>query len=143
MIFNVVGGGKLPTPEEIGAVSMKLLWENANPESEFPAQTVLLDLIGYDYIFVQSITTNTTKGNGNYQPLILIPNLVGASGAISSSGSSGDSVFWFHDRYASISSNGVTFSNGHMLSAGGGNTHYPNRNDRAVPVAIYGVKGVS
>lgn len=133
----------LPTAEEIGAVSIDLLWENASPQSAFAAQTVLLDLTGYDYIFVQSITTNTTKGDGNYQPLILIPNLVGASGAISSSGSSGDSVFWFHDRYATIASNGVTFSNGHMFSAGGGNTHYPNRTDRAIPVIIYGIKGVT
>ena len=36
------GGGTLPTPEEIGALSMELLWENASPTSNFDAQEIII-----------------------------------------------------------------------------------------------------
>ena len=54
------------TPENIGAVSFSKLWENSSPTSSFAAQTVSLDLTGYDFILVQSVTSNAAKASGNY-----------------------------------------------------------------------------
>lgn len=40
------------TPENIGAISMELLWKNASPFSEFPAQTVYVDLSGGTHVMI-------------------------------------------------------------------------------------------
>lgn len=121
---------------------MTKLWENASPTSEFAEQTISLDLSGYTHIVVLSITSNAAKASGNYQPIIYVPNLVGASGAISSCGYDG-SALWFHARTVSIVSGGVKFGTGYMQGLSNGINHYPNRDDRAVPVIIYGVRGLT
>lgn len=41
------------TPENIGAISMELLWENASPTSEFAAQTVTLDASVYQELKIE------------------------------------------------------------------------------------------
>lgn len=127
------------TPENIGAFRINKVWENASPSSEFPAQTVELDLTGYDFIFVQSITSIAEKETGNYMPVVLIPVITGASAAISSFGCDG-SDFWGHCRYATIQTNGVAFATGHQIKLN--STTYPGWASRAIPVVIYGVKEV-
>lgn len=47
------GGGRLPTPEEIGALSMELLWENASPASNFPTQSVAVNASQYTMLCVE------------------------------------------------------------------------------------------
>lgn len=141
------GGTGMTTAEEgllaLGGNKFVKLWENASPSSEFSAQTINLTLTGYTHIAVQTITSNAEKANGNYQPLILIPNLVGTSGAISSCGCDGSDAMWIHTRFTEITSTGVKFSDGHMVGLSNAINKYFNRKDRAIPVIIYGIKGVT
>lgn len=48
-----------PTADDVGAVSKKLLWSNASPTSAFPAQTLNIDITGYDELEVEYRISNT------------------------------------------------------------------------------------
>lgn len=131
---------KLAPDIDLGTTMTKL-WQNPSPESEFAPQTVTLDWSGYDIVFVTSITSAATAGSGNYQPVVFMPARVGESGAISSFGiDSSNSQVWGHARYVYIESNGIRFGPGNQYQVGG--NVYTNWNGRAVPTAIYGIKGI-
>lgn len=42
---------------------MDLIWENASPTSNFAAQTISVDMIGYDMLFIKSVWHNNTQSN--------------------------------------------------------------------------------
>lgn len=119
----------LPTPEEIGAMpEMQLLWENASPESAFVAQLIPLDLSEYDIVLVeikfssfniQRVTGFARKGQTTY---IGTPVTVNAFRAVE------------------VSDGGCSFADGYLVST---YTNATVNNERAIPTAIYGIKGVS
>jgi hypothetical protein len=120
--------------------TMTKLWENASPQSDFVEQTISLPQIhNYDFVFVTASTSAAAANQGNYMSVVYFPTTIGASAAISSVGCSGEEV-WGHCRYASIVDGGIHFSAGHQYRVL--YKVYPNWNNRAVPIAVYGVKGV-
>lgn len=130
----------VPTAEQIGAAPVnhghiKKLWENASKGSDFPAQTLALDLSGYTHIIV-------TSSVGNYPDtgLVstgLIDNVVNAVGYLSTFATD----FWMHTRHFIIKSNGVEFGSGYMKDTSSG-TVYADWGIRSIPTAIYGVRSV-
>jgi len=115
------------TPENIGALSMDLLWENASPTSEFIEQTISLDLNEYSFVvicFVASAGATTYVATG----FIMVGGGFHAEEYIANSGS-------VHKRHFKAETSGVRFENGRQDSTSGA--------QYMIPVKIYGVKGVS
>lgn len=117
------------TPENIGALSMELLWENASPTSKFTPQTVYLDLSKYDYLVI------VVRGHG---------------GAVNESSNyvrraDGNLVILHYTSNANMHrlvhcySDRLEFEDGNTWS----NTVTQVDNSRCVPYLIYGIKGVS
>ena len=111
-------------PAGPGAVTK--LWENASPTSAFAAQTISLDLSGYDAISIYY--KNKTNGSAP-QSTGVVPI--------------GDSVILYYmtsdalsqRRTATISDSGVTFTTGYSGSS--------ESTACAIPVIIYGYKGIT
>lgn len=133
-IINNLPHGNYNNPEELKKIN--LLWENASPTSEFGEQTVSVDLSGYDLIFCTAKTDNTAA-TGLYLASSFVPNIVNNIGIIFEMNIDG----WEQSRQFKITSNGISFSLGHMVNHADG-LQYGDRTDRAIPVAIYGIKGV-
>ena len=101
------------------------LWENPSPSSGFAGQTILLDLSGYDFIYVVvSAETIVIPINGN---TYRIQRIAGATSA---------PYHAPHVRDVSATSTGVSFGNGLILNVSGGSTD----NTVLVPAVIYGFK---
>ena len=118
------------TPDNIGALSMELLWENASPTSSFGEQRVTLDVSQFDFFIVKVIAT-TTMGRYTYN---IIKN-EGLTQALT--GIVGDGTTVYRDMIPS--GNNVYFSIGHLCS----NNSITDNNTCCIPVEIYGIKGVS
>ena len=124
-----------PTPSEY----KKLLWTNSSPTSAFAAQTISLDLSGYDEIEVEYSDLNDAS-HGDKMPQIkarvgergLMGATFGSAGADYGSGS----IYNATRRFA-IGSSGITFDGGHGAVASGS---YSARNDVCVPLRIYGIQ---
>lgn len=120
------------TPADIGAVSADLLWTNQSPTSSFAAQTVALDLSGYDAVLVEfSLSAGGSivkpniyfKGHGIYLDYTPWPNgtTVNLAG-----------------RTMEVTASGVIFGSGLAMAQGSAQTNIDNR---YVPLYIYGIKG--
>ena len=108
----------------LGGISIKKLWENASPTSAFAAQTVSLDLSGYDYVIIDAVA--------NVQSWIITQSFVfarnkDANMLIPSTGS-------LHSRDIHTKNNGIQFD--------GGNAGQSAINQSCVPIRICGIKGV-
>lgn len=112
-----------------------VLWENAS-RSSFPPQTISLDLTGYNYIAVQTIS-------GEYDMSAIattfIPAIAGYGANCTNFGIGGDA--WAHCRHVFVRENGVEFGSGNQMQVNTGNM-YPDWNGRAIPYRILGIKGV-
>lgn len=116
------------TPENIGALSMELLWENASPGSTFAEQTVSLDLSRYKAVVVKyRINTNVAFTISFFCE---VGDSVFASAASSTSGT----IF---QRIAKVAGNGVDFEGGYDEADANVD------NSAMIPQTIYGIKGVS
>ena len=114
----------------LGGIKIVKLWENASPTSSFAAQTVSLNLSGYDGVFVTAkFQTNGTDVKASTGFIAK-----GLKGCILVTNGTTDSL-----RYRSfdVSETGVVFSAGKQISNSNETT------GAAIPVYIYGVKGVS
>lgn len=112
------------------SIGLKLLWENPNPTADFEAQTISLDLSDYSFIKILSIRMKNTTD------YIVDEGIVGYGGQIkyvsgSTSGSNTDAgvSLW---RDFKVSTNEVTFL--------GGWRNNTQRDENAIPLAIYGCK---
>ena len=131
MIFNVVGGGgKLPTPEEIGALSMELLWENASYTSAFANQHVALDLTEYDFLDVV-FRISTTIG---YDVVVRV--IKGATTNCIGENNAGKII----TRIAATDNEKITINGGYVYNSYGS---YTSDDNYMIPKKIYGIKGVS
>ena len=119
--------------DDVGAMSeWDLLWENASPSSSFAAQTVSLDLSGYD-----AILTTVKHWADNDSKLNEIA-LVGSTRMTLTVQSPSDIKIQTLRLY-SVTTSGVTYDGGKGMSAAGATY---DSNDAAIPLAIYGIKGV-
>lgn len=110
--------------------AMTKLWENAAPTSNFAAQTVALDLSGYDFVIVAARESPTAEGYDDFW------------GAVD--GKDHRIFLQWNARQLrkyTPTTYGVKFSEGYGANEGG--TLQSNRNDCAIPLAIYGIKGVT
>ena len=130
MILNMSGGGTLPTPEEIGALSMELLWENASPTSAFAAQTVNLDLSAFQMVAVAIADHLYFVPIGGTTRFSYIYN------------ANGEQSIFTYVRQVVVSETGVTFGNCYGSSIASGNLKTETSNGSSRPSKIYGIKGV-
>lgn len=125
---NGANGAVTLDADDVGAMSKwDLLWTNASPSSSFAAQTVQLNLSGYDMVGVFGYNDVNDGGVMAFAP-------VGESSAL---------FFMFNyrqRRYFAVSSAGVQFGNGY---SGAPNNNVSVSNSAAIPYYIYGIKGVS
>ena len=108
-----------------GGISMTLLWTNPAPTSNFSAQTVSLDLSGYDAVCI--ITKTTATSDYRYWQFGLVGHSISMMNKSSTSAT-------LAGRAAEVTTSGITFSNGYNnATAGAAN---------CVPWYIYGITGI-
>lgn len=109
------------------------LWVNPNPSSSFAAQTVSLDLSGYDYILMRcKYHYSDTATDDNFASLWLpsdtrnqvLLSVNNVNGYLKFGGSNN------YSRMVNVSTTGVTFG-----------VATTNHNDYCIPISIYGVNG--
>lgn len=138
-VMTVGADGTLSPQTPSGGVTIDLLWENASPLSSFNPQTISLDLTTYNLVGIlfegidgaDAETPLVISGIGKYVNLTisrLNVDLVGTAAL---------NMFY---RRAHITNSGIQFESGNMYY---NNEVYKDWNNRAIPIAIYGIKGVS
>lgn len=113
--------------------TVELLWTNENKTTSFLPQTISFDLSLYDGVFIE-IARHTTVTNGNgisYLPINSEERLI-------TSGNEGSGCTSI--RYATLTSNGVTFGKGGYHLNNSGRITYGD--DSGIPTRIWGVKGL-
>lgn len=121
------------TPENIGAVSTQLVWENASAVSAFAGQTVSLDLANYTAVLIR-FRVQTTM-NRRYARLIFKGCEDGCSDSFTANNGAACVM-----RVTTVNENGIVFSGGSRVSGADAKVE---DDSRAVPEKIYGIKGVS
>ena len=123
------------TLANLGGVSMKSLWTNASPTSNFAAQTISLSLSGYEYVLVRYLYST------NYQDIDQIAIVkVGRDAYLTFAGAVSTSIY-LSQRTISVGSNSVTF--GAPAYKTYASTSNPTTNNKyCIPVEIIGIKGV-
>lgn len=113
---------------ELVGVVQKKLWENASLTSDFAAQTIALDLSGYDAVYVETVRStedNKISGRTRVQVGGLPGYLMGTT-----------NQFALTRREVSATTTGVTFSGFYSAATSNGTSN-------ELPYRIYGIKGVS
>lgn len=133
------GTGKTTAAEALaalGGISIKKLWQNASPTSDFAGQTLSLNLSEYDYVEIVFKSYKTISGEyiskfkvGSQGNLYTLTNIGVASAAS-------------YATYRSVTTNqsGITFGAGGFKYTS--NNTWNLDNGYAIPVRIYGIKGV-
>lgn len=116
------------TPDNIGALSMELLWENASPTSEFVAQTIPLTLKKGDLVTIEASEENT---GGAY---VYAQCIVGCQSRLFLMSN------YRQTRAFTVTTTGITFNEG---KAGAINSSLATSNISAIPKRIFVTKGVS
>lgn len=115
-----------------GKISITKLWENANPASTFGAQTISLELSGYDVVLIK--TKQTT--NSAY-----------VRGFVCFKGETNDLATPYFAglmrRSAVISDTGIEFTANTKYSGYYDSSSGSTDNARNVPCSVYGIKGVN
>ena len=122
-------------------IHIDLLWENASPTSEFAAQTINLDLSGYDMVEIYSY--GRTGQSGYSYGYNSDRFLIGEYGNIQNSAFIGSSIDYIlvESRPLNVTKTGITFEKGSTLYTNS-STHVNGvtSNGSAVPYQIYGIK---
>ena len=124
-VLGVDSGGDV-APAAAG-VRMTKLWENASPTSNFAAQTITLDLSGYDGVLIR-----VTGGYG-WQVYSEFYLATGADGYMSAP------FVWMGYRNVTVTESGVAFDGGQRQSSYG-STSWSDNGGAAIPVTIWGIK---
>lgn len=114
--------------DENNGAQIKKLWQNASPASAFAAQTISLNLSEYDFVLV---VYNYAKGTAQQDSQIIE---MGKTGLLNMSAGSNGTVL---SRKAEPSTTGVFFEGANRYTTSNSAT-----NDYAIPISIYGIKGV-
>ena len=143
--FNESTANSVTSTLKAGYVSMKTLWENASPESEFGEQTITLNLSGYDAV---EIVFDSPSSNDFYSPgrlrrtervdvgttrLVDQVNMGGWSHA--------NSYVAFDYRNLGVNTNGITFLNAYTRLNANDNMPLTMANNTLIPQIIRGIKG--
>lgn len=124
-----VGGStdKWSAWELVGGVQ-KLLWENASPTSDFAAQTIALDLSGYDAVYIEAVRSTNSK-------------VISGRTMVSVGGLSGF-LMGTTDQLTMIRREVKATTTGVVVSAYT-SANNSNGTSNEIPYRIYGIKGVS
>ena len=136
LFVNSSGSLRQIAKADSGMIYMDLLWTNASPNSDFATQTINLDLSKYDAIKVFYLR----HAGSPYQSSDEIE--IGTQGIIGfvEGGTTAGAYMAIRYRYiTSVTEVGVTFSTGYIGWAGQAET---KNESMAIPVKIYGIKGV-
>lgn len=109
----------------------KLLWTNPNPTSAFGAQTINLDLSGYDRVKIDPIGIS---GSSIEYPISQLPATVYLSYI-----NRGASATYVNSRPVDIAIGGITFGNSTETTLNSSFSNY-TQNARNIPYKIYGIK---
>ena len=109
---------------------MVLLWTNPNPNNEFSAQTISLDLSNYDAVAV--VAKHWSDNDSRRIELAM----VGADRMVLTVQSPTDIRIQTLRLYK-VTTSGVQFQGGKGMNASGGTY---NSNQAAIPLQIYGIK---
>lgn len=132
------GTGKTTALEALlalGGIQIKKLWENASPTSSFAAQTVSLDLSGYDRVAITYIAS--TLLSDSYS----IDADVGKVTQMTALTSASNASVVYVSRVATVTKTGINFDYGYGKSIYSTTAASPG-NSNVIPIAIYGIKGV-
>ena len=122
----------MPSASDVGAMSKwDLLWTNASQSSNFPAQTVGLNLSNYDAVCV--VYRNQKGSDAGWNASHVVFRGVPTEGMVFNG--NGGNLF----RVTEMSDSGVTFQKGRTSNSYGSSTE---DNQYAIPIRIYGIKGV-
>ena len=113
--------------ELVGQVQTKL-WENTSLTGNFPAQTIALDLSGYDHVYVEAIRSTDDNRISGHTRL----RVGGLSGYLMGS----TDQFSLTRREVSATKTGVTFSGFYSANTSNGASN-------EIPYRIYGIKGIA
>ena len=123
------------TLANLGGVSMKSLWTNASPTSNFATQTISLNLNGYEYVLVRYLYSTDYQS----QNQIAIVK-VGGDAYLTFTGVASTDIY-LSQRTISVGSNSVAF--GAPVYKTYASTSKPTANNKyCIPVEIIGIKGV-
>ena len=123
------------TLANLGGVSMKSLWINASPTSDFATQTISLNLSGYEYVLVRYLYST------DYQSLNQIAIVkVGGGAYLTFTGVASTNIY-LSQRTISVGSDSVVF--GAPVYKTYASTSKPTANNKyCIPVEIIGIRGV-
>lgn len=118
-------------------IEMVKLWENASPSSSFSAQTVALDLSGYDAVVVEGSAAGSPTGKRAMSTYAT----VGRQGTLMSALTGS---YWFTtSREFIVTTSAIAFQECGQWGWNDAGTVIKNiNNSYCVPVLIWGVKGV-
>lgn len=105
---------------------MELLWTNPSPSSNFAAQTVSLDLSSYDAVFLKCYTTTDTPRY--FTCLFMVDGNIWTMYAVGGAASNR------YNRLVTVSDTGLVFAGGYSNGTAG--------SAHAIPIEVYGVKGL-
>ena len=124
---NGATGTVILDADDVGAMHWNLLWTNASSSSSFAAQTVSLDLSGYDIILIIGVFS------ANYNTVLApVFSTVGEKGQLIFVGQNGK----VGSRDMTVTATGVQFDVGYYDATS-------DKNAYAIPLKIYGIKGVT
>lgn len=119
----------------LGGVSMKSLWTNASPTSDFAAQTISLNLNGYEYVLVRYLYST---GYQSQDQIAIVK--VGRDAYLTFTGVASTNIY-LSQRTISVGGDSVTF--GEPVYKTYASTSNPAANNKyCIPVEIIGIKGV-
>lgn len=129
------------TAAQTGAVEMKKLWENGSPNSDFAEQTIPLSLSGYQYVAIDYNPIGTYARKRTYCK----PGEVCYLDAVGGSSSGGIAGAYVNTvvRLATVSDSGIEFTKAVYSKQNSTTVTWTDRANYAIPVRIFGIKGVT
>lgn len=123
--------------DDVGAMSKwELLWTNASPTSSFAAQTIAVDVSGYD---MMAVLVSSSSNDYMYTFFAAVGMSIIMNRAVPTSNTSAK-LFVTSRNIESANANGISFSACQQSTVG---TAATAANVELVPRYIYGIKGVT
>ena len=142
-----VSGATIAAPEQVftvgevsGGIKMELLWENASPSSQFPAQTLAMDLSEYDFLYVECLTHYNSGSFHWYRKSSIVKVPPKGTTFFHQVDGFGQEAAHFTLRAFNVTTEGVNFGASYYANSYGGNVATSNNN--YIPLSVYGIKGV-
>lgn len=130
--------------EAVSVIHSTVLWENASPESEFPEQTIALDLNGYDAVEIVFWSPSSNEYYSADSIYSTVQIGVGASMLVDKTGLGGwslsNSYVVFDYRQVNVFADSIAFSYGLTRLNANDNIPITVANNMLVPQIIRGIK---